>query len=100
MGGAVHHTGYIYSYQVIVMPRDLPPFRPVTLAELRAIWSQHSHPDVQRLTLEVVRYRNVIAQIDQLYKITHQAWRDTQGGNLMALHLLQKILASERERLA
>ncbi|MGP4956013.1 hypothetical protein [Pseudomonas helleri] len=55
---------------------------------------------MQRLTLEVVRYRNVIAQIDQLYKITHQAWRDTQGGNLMALHLLQKILASERERLA
>ncbi|MNE58274.1 hypothetical protein D3C76_1627520 [compost metagenome] len=82
------------------MARDLPPFRPVTLDELRVIWSQHANPDVQRLALEVVRYRNVIAQIDQLYKITHQAWRDTQGGNLVALHLLQKILDSERERLA
>lgn len=82
------------------MARDLPPFRPVTLDELRAIWSQHANPDVQRLALEVVRYRDVIAQIDQLYKITHQAWRDTQGGNLVALHLLQKILDSERERLA
>lgn len=82
------------------MPRDLPPFRPVTLAELRAIWSQHPRPEVQRLALEIVRYRDVIAQIDQLYKITHQAWRDTQGGNLVALHLLQKILDRERERLA
>lgn len=81
------------------MPRNLPPFRPVTLAELRAIWSQDPSPDVQRLALEVVRYRDVIAQIDQLYKITHQAWRDTQGGNLVALHLLQKLLDSERERL-
>lgn len=82
------------------MPHNLPPFRPVTLAELRAIWSQHPSPEVQRLALEVVRYRDVIAQIDQLYKITHQAWRDTQGGNLVALHLLQKLLDSERERLA
>ena len=82
------------------MTCDLPPFRPVTLDELRTIWSQHANPDVQRLALEVVRYRDVIAQIDQLYKITHQAWRDTQGGNLVALHLLQKILDSERERFA
>ncbi|MDR9465676.1 hypothetical protein RHA66_28520 [Pseudomonas aeruginosa] len=82
------------------MARELPPFRPVTLDELRSIWSQHPNPDVQRLTLEVVRYRAVIAEIDQLYKITHQAWRDTMGGNLVALHLLQKILDTERERLA
>jgi hypothetical protein len=82
------------------MARYLPPFRPVTLDELRTLWAQHPTSDVQRLTLEVVRYRDVIAQIDQLYKITHQAWRDTQGGNLVALHLLQKILDSERDRLA
>ena len=82
------------------MARNLPPFRPVTLDELRVIWSQHATPDVQRLALEVMRYRDVIAQIDQLYKITHQAWRETQGGNLVALHLLQKILDRERERLA
>jgi hypothetical protein len=82
------------------MARDLPPFQPVTLDELRAIWSRHPDPETQRLVLEVVRYRDVIAQIDQLYKITHQAWRDTQGGNLVALHLLQKALDIERERLA
>jgi hypothetical protein len=86
---------------VSIMPRDLPPFRPATLDELRAIWSQHPDPGVQRLVLEVVRSREVIAEIDQLYKITHQAWRDsTGGGNLVALHLLQQVLDRERERLS
>lgn len=81
------------------MARDLPPFRPVTLDELRALWSRQPDPDTQRLVLEVVRYRQLIAEIDHLYKLTHQAWRDTVGGNLAALHLLQKALAAERERL-
>lgn len=82
------------------MARELPPFRPVTLDELRSIWSQNQNPDIQRLALEVVRYRDVIAEIDHLYKLTHQAWRETNGGNLTALHLLQKVLDIERERLA
>lgn len=81
------------------MARDLPPFRPHTLGELRALWAQHPDPEIQRLVLEVVRSREIIGEIDQLYKVTHQAWRDTAGGNLVALHLLQKILDTERERL-
>jgi len=83
------------------MARDLPPFQPVTLDELRSIWTRQPDPDIQRLVLEVVRYRKVMADIDQLYKTTHQAWRDaTGGGNLVALHLIQQILDKERERLA
>lgn len=81
------------------MARDLPRFQPLTLDELRAIWVRHPNPDVQRLALEVVRYRDVIADIDQLYKVIHQAWRDTAGGNLVALHLLQQLMDRERERL-
>jgi hypothetical protein len=82
------------------MARELPPFRPVTLDELRSIWSQHPNSDIQRLVLEIVRYRDVIAEVDHLYKTTHQAWRETHGGNLIALHLLQKLLNAEQERLA
>lgn len=82
------------------MARDLPRFHPVTLDEMRAIWTQHPYPDVQRLTLEVVRYRDLIAEVDQLYRIIHQAWRDSIGGNLVALHLLQQLLAHEHDRLA
>lgn len=81
------------------MPRELPPFRPVTLDELRSIWSQYPDPDIRRLVLEVERYRRVIKEIDQLYKTTHQAWRRTVGGNLIALHLLQKLMFLEMERL-
>lgn len=82
------------------MACDLPPFRPATLDELRALWRQHPDPALQRLVLEVVRSREVIAEIDHLYKTIHQAWRSTTGGNLVALHLLQKLLDTERERLA
>lgn len=79
------------------MTRDLPPFRPVTKAELRYIWT--NRPESRRLVLEIERYRRVIAEIDRLYKTTHQAWRDHLGGNLTALHLLQKVMTEERERL-
>jgi hypothetical protein len=82
------------------MARDLPPFRPATLDELRTLWRKHPDPAIQRLVLEVVRSREVIAEVDHLYKTIHQAWRGTVGGNLTALHLLQKLLDTERERLA
>lgn len=79
------------------MARDLPPFRPVTQAELRYFWS--NHPESRRLVLEVERYRRVVAEIDSLHKTTHQAWRDHPGGNLTALYLLQQVMTEERERL-
>lgn len=81
------------------MARPLPPFQPLKLAELRAVWARCPDPAVQRLTLEVVRSREVLAEIDHLYKIIHQEWRRTEGGNLIALHLLQQLLDTERERL-
>ncbi|SEC87097.1 hypothetical protein [Pseudomonas kilonensis] len=79
------------------MARDLPPFRPVTKAELRYIWT--NHPENRRLVLEIECYSRVIAEIDVLYKTTHQAWRYHLGGNLTALHLLQQIMTAERQRL-
>lgn len=82
------------------MARELPPFNPVTLPELRRIWCEHRNEDTRRLVLEVERYRRMMAEIDSLYKSTHQAWRDTVGGNLIALHMLQKIMLDERMRLA
>ena len=49
------------------MSRDLPPFRPITLLELRALWSRQPDSETQRLVREIVRYREVIAQIYQFY---------------------------------
>lgn len=76
---------------------NLPSFRPVTKDELRYFWS--NHPESRRLVLEVERYHRVIAEIDGLYKTSHQAWRDHVGGNLTVLHLLQQVMAEERQRL-
>jgi len=80
------------------MASSLPPFRPVTLTELRRIWVEHPSIDVRRLVLEVEHYRRLFMEIDRLSATVHQAWREEVGGNLVALHLLQQALYSERER--
>lgn len=79
------------------MPTKLPPFRPVTQAELRQIWVER--PECRRLVLEIERYRRVVATIDDLYKTTHRAWRETVGGDLVALHMLLQVMTEERHRL-
>lgn len=82
------------------MESKLPAFKPVTLPELRQIWQKHSAEDIRRLALEVERYRRTIAEIDKLYTVIHQAWRDEVGDELTALHLLKQLMYSERMRLA
>jgi hypothetical protein len=81
------------------MSLQLPPFQPITHAELRNLWRSYPDPELRRLMLEVQRYRGVIDDIDKLYLTTHQSWRDAVGGDLIALHLLKQILYSERFRL-
>ena len=77
---------------------NLPPFTPVTLAELRAFWTRYPDPDVRRLILEVQRYRQQLKEINKLYEATHNAWRENVGGNIVALHWLQGIMCRERFR--
>ncbi|MFY1052339.1 hypothetical protein ACOQNP_12055 [Ectopseudomonas khazarica] len=87
---------YCFYIQYFAMRKKLPDFRPVTRGELRRIWAEH--PEMRRLVLEVERYRRVMAEIDGLYKSTHEAWRHKVGGNLVALHQLQALMAAERYR--
>lgn len=78
----------------------LPPFEPVTLAELRQLWTLYPpEHDVRRLILEVQRYRLLLKEIDGLYETTHKAWRNSVGGNLVALHQLQGVMFNERFRI-
>lgn len=81
------------------MATKLPPFEPVTQDELRRLWTARDDQETRRLILEVERYRRVIAEVDGLYKTVHQAWRDTNGGELVALFLLKEVLFTERFRL-
>lgn len=77
---------------------NLPPFRPVTQEELRRFWVENPTGPVRRLTLEVERYRRLIAEVDQMSRTIHQAWRDNVGGDLVALHRLKMLLMSEQDR--
>lgn len=81
------------------MGLQLPPFQPVTQTELRCLWRSYPDPELRRLMLEVQRYRGVIDDIDKLYQVIHQSWREAVGGDLIALHLLKQILYTERFRL-
>jgi uncharacterized protein YigE (DUF2233 family) len=77
----------------------LPYFRPVTRDEMRRMWAEPRAEDVRRLTLEVERYRRVIADIDKLFQSVDLAWKDEVGKHLVALHLLKTLMQSERDRL-
>ncbi|MRK19107.1 hypothetical protein [Pseudomonas sp. JG-B] len=77
---------------------SLPAFRPVGRDELRQFWASYPSPDVRRLILEVERSRRVLAEIDLLYATIHKAWRERVGGDLVALHLLKQLMATERQR--
>lgn len=82
------------------MPTKLPDFHTVTDRELREIWRNHPDPSVRRVILEVVRYRKVLTEVDSLYQTIHRAWRKEVGGNLVALHLLQKVMVEEKDRIS
>jgi hypothetical protein len=77
----------------------LPKFTPLTPEELRSLWARHPDPEIRRLVLEVVRYRDVICETDKLFQTIHQTWRDINGGHLVAIQLLSVLLNNERERL-
>lgn len=97
--GRCYTTGYITSDKRKMKPPDLPSFTTVTLSELRRLWTVYPDPDVRRLMLEVERSRRVLREINELYVTIHQSWRENVGGNLVALHLLQKLLWEETTRL-
>lgn len=81
------------------MVKPLPPFEPLSDADLRAAWRAFPDPVVQRIVLDLVRTCRALAKIDGLYKVIHKAWRESVGGDLVALHLMQKIMNQERGRL-
>lgn len=76
----------------------LPPFRPLTRDELRRIWEENPCKEARRMVLEIERYRRLFADMDERYKVIHQSWRETVGGDLVALHQLKQVMFHERNR--
>lgn len=80
------------------LPKQLPPFKPVTDAELRRFWSACTPDDARRLVLEVVRYRHLLADTDHYCQAIQAAWlRETQSHHF-ALIELKRLMGYERQR--
>lgn len=79
-------------------PEKVPAFRPVMLDELRQIWTDYPTDDIRRLTLEIVRYRAVISEMDSMYRSIQEAWKHEVGGDLVGLYRMQQLLIIERGR--
>lgn len=80
------------------IPKSLPPFEPVTDAELRQCWNACTQEEARRLVLEVVRYRHLIAEIDGLYEAVQKAWLRENHSHLFALIEFKRLMGRERFR--
>ncbi|AQH05255.1 hypothetical protein A9R05_40165 (plasmid) [Burkholderia sp. KK1] len=78
----------------------LPSFLPVSYHELRVLWCRYRarDPDVQRLVLEVQRFRGVADEAYQLQQVIEKWWREEGHGQLVALEKLRLLLNNERTR--
>lgn len=79
---------------------SLPTFLPVSYHELRLLWSRYRgrDADVQRLVLEVQRFRGVVDEAYQLQQVIDKCWREEGHGQLVALEKLRLLLNNERTR--
>ncbi|WP_144029410.1 MULTISPECIES: hypothetical protein [Burkholderiaceae] len=81
------------------MAKALPEFAPLSLKELRSLWKKYrGNEDIERLVLEVQFSRGVINEVDSYFKSIHQAWRQENLGELVALEKLRLLLVKQHLR--
>lgn len=76
----------------------------LTIDELRSLWLTHKDADLRRAIeevafrrLEVQRRDKVLREVEALYVVIHQAWREEVGDTLIALECLKALLGQNRE---
>jgi hypothetical protein len=77
---------------------SLPDFQPLWRRELRELWRKYPQDDVRRLILEIMRSREVLADIDSMRASIDRAWKADVGGQLTGLERLRVLLQQERVR--
>ena len=77
----------------------------LTIDQLRSLWLTHKDPDLRRAIEEVAfrrldaqRRDRVLVEVEKLYAIIHQAWREEVGDTLIALECLRALLSDQRQR--
>lgn len=76
----------------------------LTIDQLRSLWLANKDPDLRRAIEEVAfrrlesqRWDKVLHEIESLYVLIHQAWREEVGDTLIALECLKALLGQHRE---
>ncbi|WP_438396945.1 hypothetical protein [Caballeronia sp. DA-9] len=81
------------------MPARLPPFEPVGLGEMRALWRRHrGEKDIERLLLEIQYGRRVIHDIEDYFESIQRVWSTEKLGKLVALEKVRLLLVGQRLR--
>lgn len=81
------------------MAKHLPPFEPVGLGEMRALWRRHrGDKDIERLLLEIQYGRRVIHDIEDYFESIQRVWSTEKLGTLVALEKVRLLLVEQRLR--
>ncbi|VVE87541.1 hypothetical protein [Pandoraea bronchicola] len=75
----------------------------LTIDQLRSLWLNHKDPVLRRVIeevafrrLEAQRKQKVLFEVEKLYAIIHQAWKEEVGDTLIALECLKALLGEHR----
>lgn len=79
--------------------RTLPDFGSPTTERLRELYRRSDDELVRRTVLEVIRLRDLVAEIDKYRETIHKCWRAEGLGRLVALENLRVIMQTERTRM-
>lgn len=85
------------------MPLDPKP-SDLTIDQLRSLWLTNRDPDIRRV-IEEVAYRRreaeqrdlVMHQLEKLYVVIHQSWREEVGDTLVALECMKSHFSEQRQ---
>ncbi|WP_353192088.1 hypothetical protein [Pandoraea pnomenusa] len=76
----------------------------LTIDQLRSLWLTNKDPDLRRAIEEVAfrrqeaaRRDRVLLEVERLYVLIHQAWREEVGDTLIASECLKALLGQNKE---
>jgi hypothetical protein len=78
---------------------DLPDFASPTTERLRELYRRYDDDLLRRTVLEVIRLRDLVAEIDDYRETIHKCWQEQMNSRLVALENLRVLMQTERSRM-
>jgi hypothetical protein len=78
---------------------NLPDFGSPTTERLRELYRRYDDDLLRRTVLEVIRLRDLVAEIDEYREVIHKCWQEQTHCRLVALENLRVLMQTERTRM-